>query len=553
MNTASYLHNLFTPLADVVFDDMCNEFSLYVSGDPCNIFTVFENKLYFKNKPPIGIYNINVVAEDLLGRYKTQSAPFTINVEECPCSFVDPPPPPPTTTTSTSTTTTTTTTTTPCPSCDWDGMGPVSLSGCDLTFDANWQKISDHVWTVSLYLDCAFPPETLTFIISCDESVGCLGTFDPNTCATKWSGSGSSSCGTFSLSQPDGSCTNNRPPLWQWIWNFGDGSNPCDFTECCPSCNWYASNASYTIGPLPSPICPTIPSSPLWSIDSSIPGATIISYIPTCYDDLYLSPDDPRLYPQEILDDIQALIDCGEIADTPLDVQVIPGIICSGVCTKPPFQWPDTCSLLEPFLSEGEYFFNQISEDFFTDATLSITVNQQAPASNLFTWNDCYPDLFITGTWYWHKRVEWHYHTDFATGTDREITTAKVKYTLFAWNCETQTMEDITALAVTPTPTSCDDPEFTTYNMCRLDVTSCNVTVQNPLDYEIYSWYLIIDTTQCFFTADSGSFDRTFEGNITAIIDTNEPTEWWSCDNAAMPPNTRRIEQQDNPLPQDLK
>jgi hypothetical protein len=74
---------------------------------------------------------------------------------------------------------------------------------------------------------------SVTGTISCNPSVF-LTEFNSTSCASKWSGSISSTCGTFSLGVNNGICSNDYPPLWPITANLiGCPESCCDPCVTC--------------------------------------------------------------------------------------------------------------------------------------------------------------------------------------------------------------------------------------------------------------------------------------------------------------------------------
>jgi hypothetical protein len=89
---------------------------------------------------------------------------------------------------------------------------------------------------------------SVTGTISCNPSV-VLTEFNSTSCASKWSGSISSTCGTVSLGVNNGNCSNNYPPLWPITANLtGCPSNCCCTTNA--NCQiWYVESEGGGVPP----------------------------------------------------------------------------------------------------------------------------------------------------------------------------------------------------------------------------------------------------------------------------------------------------------------
>ena len=119
---------------------------------------------------------------------------------------------------------------TPIPSCDWDGNGKLKFTstGCNVELLNVPYIKSGNSWTASLALKCA--PNSVSMTISCNPNV-ILTSFNPTTCAQKWTATSSMSCSSATLVGNDGNCTNDIPP---WFTFYSDLVG-CP-GNCCPGC-----------------------------------------------------------------------------------------------------------------------------------------------------------------------------------------------------------------------------------------------------------------------------------------------------------------------------
>jgi hypothetical protein len=139
-----------------------------------------------------------------------------------------------TTATPPTTTTTTTTTTTIEPSCDWDGDGLFDFAGIcgGQTRSVQWVQSGPYTWTYTRPLAC--DGNSVTGTISCNPNIF-LTEFNSTTCASKWSGSISSTCGSVSIGTNDGNCSNDLPPFWPITSDLS--TCPGGEEGCCNCCN----------------------------------------------------------------------------------------------------------------------------------------------------------------------------------------------------------------------------------------------------------------------------------------------------------------------------